>query len=372
MDLYAILGVDASASTAEIKRAYRRLARRYHPDINPGDAVAECRFREIVRAYEVLTDPVRRRRYDAEGIVESEDRVEVTTFGFEGFDFSVEAVSGNRASTFGDLFAEVLRKPGPEVRDRPSRGSDLHAPVTIGFEESIRGVIRPVTITRSETCPTCDGRGSLPVADAVCVQCDGSGSVRSTRGHMIFTKPCPACGSSGRQREATCRRCDGKGSTPRSETVEARIPAGVADGERIRVPGKGNAGRFGGPAGDLVVSVTVEPHPLFRREGHDLHLELPVAVHEAALGARIEVPTPDGPARLRVPPGSQSGQRFRLRGRGVPGGRGGRGDLVATIRIVLPAVLDERSKELLREFGRINPESVREPVFEQEGGSRTR
>ncbi|MFB3854249.1 MAG: DnaJ C-terminal domain-containing protein [Vicinamibacterales bacterium] len=363
MDLYAVLGLDDRATLADIKRAYRRLARRYHPDINPGDPAAERRFRQIMLAYETLSDPGRRRRYDLEGVVEGAGRAETVTFGFEGFDFSVD-VSGHRASTFGDLFGEVLGRQA-QASEGPSRGADLHAAVEVSFEESIRGVQRLLPVTRAEVCPLCSGLGTVSAADSPCVACGGSGTVRSSRGHMVFSKPCDRCDGSGRQREAICRRCQGQGNEVRAETVTADIPPGVSDGARVRIPGKGHAGRRGGPPGDLLLTVTVQPHPFFRREGCDLHIDVPLAIHEAGLGARIEVPTPDGPARLRVPPGTQSGQRFRLRGRGVPTPRGERGDLVVEVRLVLPPVLDERSKELLREFGRINAGSVREPA----GGS---
>ncbi|MGH9349288.1 MAG: DnaJ C-terminal domain-containing protein, partial [Vicinamibacterales bacterium] len=191
--------------------------------------------------------------------------------------------------------------------------------------------------------------------------CQGSGTVRSVRGHMIFSKTCQACGGSGRPRPRPCDPCGGTGQETRTERVMVRIPAGVADGERMRIAGKGNAGLRGGPAGDLYITVQVTPHELFRREGDDVHMVVPIAIHEAALGARVDILTPDGPAKLRVPPGTQSGQRFRLRERGAPSMRDGRrGDLVVEARLMLPRLLDERSKELLREFGKINGENVRQ------------
>jgi molecular chaperone DnaJ len=361
MDLYAVLGIKRSASSGEIRRAYRKLARRYHPDINPGDQAAEVRFRQIVEAYETLIDPDRRRQYDERGeVVTQSGRV---TFGFEGFDFSVEAVEGPRASTFGDLFAEVFQHGfGRSVEGE--RGADLHLTLDLSFEESIHGAERQVTVTRLSACPGCAGSGVLRTPESRCMHCNGAGVVRSARGHMVFSKVCPACGGTGRQSRAACSRCGGGGVETRTESVDVHVPPGIEDGARIRIAGHGNCGRRAGSPGDLLVTVRVAEHPLFAREGDDLFLQMPISVSEAGLGAKIDVPTPDGPARLRVPPGTQSGQRFRLRERGVPSRREGRrGDLIVEVRIMLPRLLDERSKEILREFGRINAEDVRDEAW---------
>lgn len=358
MDYYALLGVKRGATEADIKRAYRRLARRYHPDINPGDRTAEARFRQIQQAYETLIDPERRARYDAG----QEIPRETVRSGFEGFDFSARGV--DHSATFGDLFAEVLSERGAR-RAPAERGADLHQELQLAFEEALAGVQRTVTVTRRETCRGCAGSGLTRTSPGPCPACQGTGSVRSVRGHMVFTRSCTACSGSGQQRPRPCEVCGGTGQETRTEAVTVRIPPGIADGERVRVSGKGNAGLRGGPAGDLYLTVYVAAHPLFRREGDDLHMVVPIAIHEAALGARIDVPTPDGWAKLRVPPGTQSGQRFRLRERGATSTRDGRrGDLVVEVRLMLPRVLDERSKELLREFGRINAgESVRDQTF---------
>jgi molecular chaperone DnaJ len=356
MDLYVVLGVSHGATESDIKRAYRRLARRFHPDINPGDGQAEARFRQILLAYETLIDPHRRSRYDSGQGVEGPEGERRT--GFEGFDFSGRDTE--HAATFGDLFAEVLTdrgapKPGPE------RGADLHHQVRLSFDEALSGGTRSLTVTRRVSCRSCAGTGVTRAAPGMCHHCQGTGSVRSVRGHMVFSRSCTACAGSGHQRPRPCAACAGAGLETRTETVEVVIPPGVADGERIRVPGWGNGGVRGGQSGDLHLTVHVEAHTLFRRDGDDLHMVVPIAVHEAALGARIDIPTPDGRARLRVPPGTQSGQRFRLRERGATSTRTGRrGDLIVEVRMMLPPVLDERSKELLREFGRINGESVRE------------
>jgi molecular chaperone DnaJ len=365
LDFYLLLGLERQASLSDIKRAYRRLARKYHPDINPGDRVAAAQFRQISEAYETLSDPDRRRRYDATG-VEADGR-SAPSIEFEGFDFSV-SVSGAAASTFGDLFADVLGHRETARGDIPTRGADLHQSIAMSFEEAMHGGQRQVVVTRQEQCRTCRGSGRLRTPGTRCLQCLGGGVVKSARGHMVFSKPCPHCGGSGQQRPAFCPTCGGQKVEMRTEPLAITLPPGLADGARMRVAGKGHTGRNGGEPGDLYLSIAVAPHPQFRRDGDDLHIVVPVAIHEAALGARIEVPSLDGPTRLRVPPGTQSGQRFRLREHGVPSPRDGRrGDLVVEVRLVLPKLLDERSKELLREFGRINDDDVRRDLFAHVG-----
>lgn len=361
MDFYVLLGLERSVALGEIKRAYKRLARKYHPDINPGDRTATVQFRQISEAYETLSDPDRRRRYDAVGY--SSTVAEESTVGFEGFDFSAGA-SGPAASTFGDLFADLLQqRSGAAAEGSPARGTDLHHGISLGFEDAARGGQHAITVTRQEHCRACKGLGRLHVAESRCTHCHGAGTMKSTRGHMVFSKPCAHCGGSGRQRMTLCPTCAGSQVEVRSEPLTIATPAGLADAARIRVAGKGHAGRNGGQNGDLYITVQVQPHPLFRREGDDLHLVVPVAIHEAALGTKFEVPSLDGPARVRMPPGTQSGQRFRLRERGMASTRDGRrGDLVVEVRVVLPRMLDERSKELLREFGRINSEDVRKEL----------
>jgi molecular chaperone DnaJ len=356
MDLYELLGIARGATLIEIKRSYKRLARKYHPDINPGDNAAEARFKEITRAYETLSDPERRLRYDAGALSAASTTV---SFEFEGFDFS-SGVGPAEAPTFGDLFAEVFSQRHEAQGVEPARGADLHASVSLSFEEAMRGTQRQITLTRRDTCQSCRGVGAVKIAEARCQRCQGTGLIRSRRGSMVFSKSCDACGGSGRLLQTPCGRCGGLGVEMRSETITVGIPAGVADGARIRVPEKGNAGERRGRVGDLYIAIQVEPHDTFVREGDDFHMIVPIGVHEAALGAKIDVPAPDGTARLRVPPGTQTGQRFHVRGRGAPSPRSGeRGDLVVEVRIVLPKVLDERSKELLREFGRINDEQIR-------------
>jgi molecular chaperone DnaJ len=355
VDLYELLGIARGATLIEIKRSYRRLARKYHPDINPGDQTAEARFKDITRAYETLSDPERRLRYDAGALSSMSSTV---SFEFEGFDFSATAPRGD--TTFGDLFAEAFAPRQAAGGVQPERGADLHSTAAISFDEAMRGAQRRLTVTRRDPCHTCRGSGVLNITESRCPRCQGSGAIRSRRGSMVFSKICDSCGGAGRLAQTSCATCAGLGVEMRSESIVVRIPAGVSDGARIRVPDKGNAGVRGGPAGDLYLTVHVEAHEAFRREGDDLLTVAAIGVHEAALGAKIEVAGPDGMARLRVPPGTQTGQRFRIRNRGAPSPRSGqRGDLVVEVKIMLPKMLDERSKELLREFGRINEREPR-------------
>jgi molecular chaperone DnaJ len=368
MDLYVVLGVSRGATTTDVKRAYRRLARRFHPDINPGDQAAALRFRQITDAYETLIDPERRHRYDTLGEVVSA-AAEASSYGFEGFDFSVSIGGLDATTTFGDLFADVLRaRETGRSTPAAARGADLHQAITVSFEDAWRGGERTLTVVRRVPCPGCSGTGRVRAGEGRCAACHGAGHVRSRRGHMVFSRPCATCGGTGHQPPRPCPACNGQGIQARSEPVLIRIPPGVADGTRLRVAERGHAGEPGAGTGDLFVTVQVLPHPLFRREGDDIHLTVPVAIHEAALGSRIDVPGPDGVVRVRIPPGTPSGQRFRLRERGAPSPRepGRRGDLIVEVRLVFPPVLDERSKELLREFGRINGEDVRGDLIRKE------
>ncbi len=353
MDFYVILGVRQEASLEDIKRAYRRLARKFHPDINPGDRAAAQRFREIAQAYEVLGDEMRRRAYDSGRLATL--AAGEASFEFQGFDFSGPA-EGARAATFDELFADALRA----ATRGPERGADLHEAVTLSFEEGALGARRVLLLARLERCGPCRGHGLLSGPPAPCGTCEGRGQVHGARGHMVFARACPTCGGAGQVTQRPCSACGGEGVGVHTGPLAVDLPAGLADGAVVALPGQGHAGRRGGPAGDLRLTIAVSPHRIFRREGDDVHVEVPIAIHEAALGARIDVPGVDGPVRLRVPPGTPGGQTFRLRERGVPSPRTGRrGDLVVTVRLVLPRQLDERSKELLRQFGELNPDNVR-------------
>jgi molecular chaperone DnaJ len=355
MDFYILLGVDSSATTADIKRAYRRLSRRYHPGINPGDRAAEALFQQISEAYETLVDPQRRSKYDATG-GRSKDTTADRTFEFSGFDFSFRA-QGPQAATFTELFADVLHPT--HTATAVEHGADLHASLTVPFIEAAQGARRQVIVTRQDVCSACRGRGIVQAAEGRCGYCHATGKVRWARGHMVFSKPCAACSGTGKLRQQRCEICGGHARVVRSEAILVDVPPGTADGARLRVAAKGHAGRNGGRTGDLYVTVHVEAHQFFQREGEHLHVRVPLAVHEAVLGTRIEVPSLEGPVKLRVPPGTQAGYRFRLKGRGIPTPSGGRGDLIVEVTLVLPPVVDERSKELMREFGRLNSGDVR-------------
>ena len=360
MDLYVILGVDTDASLNDLKRAYKRLARRYHPDINPGDHEAEAFFRRATEAYETLIDPDRRRLYDSKGLpTSSSDSASVE---FHGFDFSVPATGAS--VTFSELFGEVLPETIESKDTFDGKGSDLYGEISLSFEESLQGVERKLTITRLNTCSACDGSGLRRAPETRCGFCLGAGTVRWRRGHMVFSKSCENCEGTGLQRQQPCSTCRSEGTVARTEDILIQVPAGVHDGARMRVPSKGNVGRGQSNVGDLYITAKVSEHRFFERQGDDLYLKVPVEVHEAALGANIEIPTINGSVRLRVPAGTQSGQRFRVRGRGSNIPRTGKfGDLIVEVQLVLPLLKDERSKELLREFGKINANDVRHDLF---------
>ena len=369
MDFYVILGIGPDASAADIKRAYRRLSRRYHPGINPGDRTAQEMFSRISEAYEVLMDPRRRQEYDTGGAARPQ-APQPDVPQFTEFDFSMRA-HGAQASTFSELFAEVLNPVPVAGAGRPEPGADLHATLAVPFEVQFTGDERQVVVTRQVPCGACRGTGLRVTVEGRCPSCEGRGQTRWARGHMVFAKDCGACGGTGRRRSDACAACMGHGRAVRSEAVLVRIPAGSRDGTRLRVPEAGNAGRHGGTTGDLYVTIQVAPHAFFRREGDDVLCTVPVAVHEAVLGARIEVPALDGAIRLNLPPGTQGGRQFRARERGFPTAGGGAGDFIAEVRIVLPSTIDDRSRELIREFGRLNPGDVRKDFafrVEEAGG----
>ena len=361
MNFYFILGLEQNASPADIERAYRRLSRRYHPGINPGDRAAEAMFRQIAEAYETLSDPSRRQQYDDVG-APTAGNAPIASLQFTEFDFSMSA-RGAQAATFSELFAEVLHPVPGRGSSRPEAGADIHATLTIDFAASIRGLERQIVVTRQVPCGPCRGSGQTAAVEARCAQCKGAGTVRWARGHMVFAKPCPGCGGSGRQSVQRCAACNATGRTVRGEAVAVVVPPGTVDDTRLRLPELGHAGYHGGRTGDLYVTVRVQPHPFFRRDGDTLSCVVPLTIHEAVLGARIDIPTLEGPIKLRIPPGTQNGQRFRIADRGVTDQNGDRGDLVVEVSLVLPGDLDDRSKELIREFGERNPLDVRKQLF---------
>ncbi len=361
MDLYRLLGVDRTASADDVERGYRRLARRHHPGINPGDRLAEALYRQIQQAYVVLSDLERRRAYDG-GLDRGPVAPVEAAVSFEGFDFSTPA-EGSLAATFSELFADVFQEAARE-RAMPTQGADVETPLALSFKDAVRGGEFRLSVTRQDRCPACGGDGRLMRAPGPCPACAGQGSRRWARGHMVLQKACEVCEGSGRLAVLACRTCAGIGAQARSEVLTLAVPPGIEHGARVAVPGRGHAGARGGPAGDLYVTIEVAPHSVFRRAGRDLLLTLPVAVHEAALGARVSVPTLDGPVSLRIPAGARAGQRLRLRGRGVPAAReDAAGDLIVEVCLVLPPIRDERSKALLREFGELNQEDVRAHLF---------
>ncbi len=363
-DYYVLLGVKPSAKKAEIRRAFQKLARKFHPDINPGDNVAALRYQRIEEAFEVLMDPARRERYDMVGVAtESEPRPEPSRYGFEGFDFTL---SGAREV---DIFPDLFRPRRAPSEGGPRAGEDVHHRLSLSFEASMKGAIRTFTVSRLVSCEACDGWGEVPVTEArACPFCKGRGRATQARGFMLFTRPCGPCGGSGTVTRERCGVCSGAGRMSASEDVSIEIPKGVADGDRLSLPGMGNHGRGSAGSGDLYVHVRVEPHPLFSREGENLHCAMPITFREAALGAKIKVPTLDGEVTLRVPAGVQSGQKLRLSGRGAPSRRSasGRGDLYVRIKVVTPKIYDERSRELLTELDQIHPMESRLPMHSRE------
>jgi molecular chaperone DnaJ len=384
-DYYAILGVKKAATADEIRKAFRKLARKYHPDVNPGDKKAEEKFKEISEANDILSDEKKRKIYDQFGFYSDQidpaaaeaaarqsaaggGRGQGTPFDFGGFDFSDYPSAASQQSSSGgfggfrDIFSGLFNQGSRGPRG-PQPGTDLEYQIEVDFWTAIRGGTARLQIQRQEVCPTCHGKASTGGAH-VCPECQGSGQVTQMGGRMKFNIQCPRCGGSGKVQNA-CPTCHGEGTVTRSEPLEFRVKAGTRDGQRIRLAGKGNAGVNGGPAGDLYLIIRIGTHPVFSRHGDDIHITVPVTIAETALGSKIEVPTIDGRAQLKIPPGTQSGQKLRMRERGVPSAtrEGARGDQIVTVEIVVPQLRDERSKEILREFSKLNPEDPRESIW---------
>jgi molecular chaperone DnaJ len=398
-DYYATLGVKKSASAEDIRKAFRKLARKYHPDVNPGDKGAEEKFKALSEANDVLSDPKKRKIYDQLGFYS--DNIDPATadayaragggtggassgfpggqprsagnqganFDFGGFDFSdlFEGAGGRgrKASSggFKDIFSGMFGGRAAAADERPEPGSDLEYQVNVPFWTAIRGGVMRLNITRRDVCTTCHGKGYIE-SPGTCPECGGTGQVTQTGGRMKFNVTCPRCHGTGKN-ISTCATCHGEGTVEKTEPLEVRIKPGTRDGQRIRIPGKGNAGAHGGPTGDLYVIIRTGDHPIFHREGDDIHLTVPVSVTEAALGAKVEVPTIDGRTMLKVPPGTQSGQKLRLREKGVPSAtqEGARGDEIVEIKTAVPLPRDERSKEILRELAKLNPEDPRAELW---------
>ena len=401
-DYYEILGVKKSASAEDIRKAFRKLARKYHPDVNPGDKSAEERFKAISEANEVLSDPKKRKIYDQVGFYS--DNIDPATaeayaragasggqgfpggfqgapqpggqggvhFDFGGFDFSDFANNAGRGqkpsgggSSFRDIFSGIFGggRGGTVAEEGPELGADLEYQVNVPFWTAIRGGVMRLNISRQDVCATCHGQGEIESAGK-CPECGGSGQITQTGGRMKFNVQCPRCHGTGKNL-TTCPTCHGEGTVTHSEPLEVRIKAGTRGGQRIRLPGKGNAGPHGGQPGDLYVIIRTGDHPIFRRDGDDIYLTVPVTATEAALGSKIEVPTIDGRALLKIPPGTPSGQKLRLREKGVPSAtrEGVRGDEIVEITVNVPMPRDERTKELLRELAKLNPEDPRAELW---------
>jgi molecular chaperone DnaJ len=400
-DYYEILGVKKSASAEDIRKAFRKLARKYHPDVNPGDKSAEEKFKTLSEANDVLSDPKKRKIYDQVGFYS--DNIDPATaeayargggtagdggfaggfpgganqgggqgvpFDFSGFDFSDLSDAAGRGrksggSSFRDIFGGIFGggRGAAAAEEGPEPGTDLEYQVNVPFWTAIRGGVMRLNITRHDTCGNCHGAGYLE-SPGKCPQCGGSGQITQTSGRMKFNVQCPRCHGTGKNL-TTCPVCHGEGVVEKTEPLEVRIKAGTRDGQRIRLPGKGNAGVHGGAAGDLYAIIRTESHPIFRRDGDNIYLTVPVTATEAALGAKVEVPTIDGRAELKIPQGTQSGQKLRLREKGVPSAtnEGVRGDEIVEITVIVPTPRDERTKELLRELAKLNPEDPRAELW---------
>jgi molecular chaperone DnaJ len=373
MDHYESLGLTRTARAAEIKKAYRRLARKYHPDLNPGDARAEERFKRINEAYEVLGDAAKRKAYDRGGTREGPGpSAGPGPAGFAGappgvweFDAGFDpGASGAFSSFISDLLRESAAGSAPH--DGPRRGDDVTRTIRIGFFDSLRGLTTDMEIDAESPCGRCGGSGRVPsAARRPCVECAGTGRINRSPGPLRLTTLCRRCHGEGTLSWDGCGSCGGAGILVRRETIKVHIPAGVDVGSRVRVPGKGCAGHLGGPPGDLFIITQVEPHPFFKRMGDNIHCTVPITVPEAALGTRIEVPTIDGRASVRIPPGTETGQKFRLRGKGAPSLRGtGRGDQYVETRITTPRAENERMRQLLKEIGEAQSgEDLRRGLF---------
>lgn len=349
-DYYAALGVAKDASPADIKKAYRKLARDLHPDTNPG---GEERFKAVSEAYDVLSDDAKRREYDEQrALFGSGPRP-----GAGGTPFDLGDLFG-RAGGVGDVLGGLFG--GQRGTSRPRRGADVEAAVTLSFLDALRGVTVPLRLTTTGACETCHGNGSAPgTSPRTCNVCGGQGVVSRNQGGFAFAEPCTACRGTGRVVDTPCPTCAGSGQTTQERTLTVRVPAGVADGQRVRVAGRGGPGERGGPAGDLLVLVHVSPHPLFGRKGSSVTLTVPVTFPEAALGAEVKVPTPDGASvTLRLPPGTASGRTFRVRGRGVPK-KSGAGDLLVTVEVAVPARLPDEAAKALRAYSEAMPDDPR-------------
>ena len=380
-DYYELLGVPRKATAKDIRTSFRKLARKYHPDLNPGDKSSEEKFKQLQEAYDVLSDSKKRQMYDQYGFYSDnmppggpgagpgrDGEAPDVNFDFGGYDFGGGAGTAGGGASFRDLFSQFFSgsrgSAGMEPEHEP--GGDLEYQIEIDFWDAVRGAVKKLSITRLDTCETCHGTGAIG-SPQTCPTCHGTGTIQQQAGKMKFNVPCTRCGGTGKLRTA-CKTCGGEGRMRRTETIDVRIPAGVANGARVRVPGKGNSGTMGAPAGDLYLRVVVKPHEFFERRGNDLYTKIPVTVSEATLGAKIEVPTIDGRSLVRIPPGTNSGKTLRLKEKGVPSARNGaRGDQYVEIQVVVPPPTDERVRNLMKELETVAPGDPRKDLFEKAG-----
>ena len=359
-DYYEVLGVSRGASEDEIKKAYKKMARKYHPDLNPGDKTAEEKFKEVNEAYEVLSDADKKARYDQYGHAGVDPNFGAGGFG-GGFDGSFDF--GDLGDIFGSFFGGGFGGGWRTNPNAPQRGESIRMSIAISFEEAAFGCEKAVTVERYETCDTCHGNGCAPgTSPEVCPDCHGTGTVQVRRqtpmGVFATSSPCPKCGGKGRIIHQPCKDCRGSGMVRKKKTIQASIPAGIDNGQTISIRGQGNAGKNGGPAGDLLITFTVRPHELFRREGTSVLCEAPITFTQAGLGAELEIPTIDGKVKYTLPEGAQSGTTFRLKGKGIPSINGrGRGDQYVTVYIETPKNLNKEQKEALKKFAETMGES---------------
>jgi molecular chaperone DnaJ len=379
-DYYELLGVPRKAGAKDIRAAFRKLARRYHPDLNPGDKSSEEKFKQLQEAYDVLSDSKKRQMYDQYGFYSDNlppggpggagghGGEPDVNFNFDGFDFGGGSGAAGGGASFRDLFSQFFSsgRGGAGMEPEHEPGGDLEYQLEIDFWDAVRGAVKKLSITRLDTCETCHGTGAVG-STQTCTACGGTGTIRQAAGKMKFNVPCTRCGGTGKLR-TMCKTCGGEGRVRRNETIDVRIPAGVSNGGRVRVPGKGNSGTMGASAGDLYLRVVVKPHEFFERRGDDLYTKIPVTVSEATLGAKIEVPTIDGRSIVRIPPGTNSGKTLRLRDKGVPSARNGaRGDQYVEIQVVVPPPTDERVRNLMKELESVAPGDPRKDLFNKAG-----
>jgi molecular chaperone DnaJ len=356
-DLYETLGVSKGASQDEIKKAYRKLARQYHPDTNPGDAAAEERFKEVQTAYDVLSDAEKRKQYDRFGAANGRP-------GPGGFNYTTEGFDLGDLGDLGDIFGGLFGGLGGRAQrqDRGQRGRDVEVEVRLSFEDSLRGVETTIPVELETACRDCGGSGAKPgTAPTICPECHGRGVKAESQGLFALSQPCPRCRGNGTVIEDPCPRCRGTGRERRTKRYTVKIPAGVKDGSRIRLRGKGEAGWGGAPAGDLFVVTRVAPSKLYARRDDDLVVDVPVSYPEAALGATVQVPTPDGPVKVKVKPGTTDGTLLRVKGKGAPRLKGsGRGDVLARVKLTVPKKLTKREREAIEALQKASPENPRE------------